>query len=170
MIEFILHSIYVSDISIVIIATLIAMLLWPVLAVLLKRQMRILSSVVAVLSVMVILYATVFSRGESSFGVELFPFASFIRAFEQPEAYRSMFMNLVLFVPIGLSLPFVFRGKISKKVLLTVLFGFVLSVTIEMSQYLFALGFAETDDIICNTLGTIVGGCDYLILKLWCKD
>lgn len=170
MIDFILHTIYVSDIFTVIIATLVAILLWSIFAVCFKQQMRVISSVVAVLAVIVILYTTVLSRGESTLGAQWFPFASFARAIEQPEAYRSMLMNVVLFVPLGLSLPFVFRGKISKKVLLTVLFGFVLSVTIEMSQYLFTLGFAETDDIICNTLGTIVGGCDYLILKLWCKD
>lgn len=160
-------NIYVSNISTVIIATLVAIFVWSIIGAVLKQQMRMISSVVVVLSVAVILYTTVFSRGETAIGAQFAPFASFVRAIEQPEAYRSMLMNVILFVPLGLALPFIFRSKVSKRVLLAVLSGLVLSVMIEFSQYVFALGFAETDDVICNTLGTAVGSCAYpLSLKL----
>lgn len=121
--------------------------------------MRVISSVVAVLSLVAILYATVLSRNKSSYGIELVPFSSFVRAVEQPEIWRSMFMNIVLFVPLGLALPFVFRGNVSKCVLLTILSGFVLATAIEISQYIFVLGSVETDDVICNTIGVFIGSC-----------
>ena len=35
--------------------------------------------------------------------------------------------------------------------------GFLLSVAIESFQYYFCLGRAETDDVICNTLGCVLG-------------
>lgn len=161
MIDRFIHIVYVSNISSIIIATLICMVLWIIIGVIFKRQMRVISSVVAILSAVVILYVTLFSRGETAIGAELIPFDSFVRAVEQPEAYRSMLMNIVLFVPLGIALPFVFSGKSARRVFLAVLLGFVLSAMVEFSQYMFALGLAETDDVICNTLGTVVGSCAY---------
>lgn len=52
-----------------------------------------------------ILYMTLYIRSEGDHEVILTPFQSFIEAKEQPEAYRSMLMNVFLFVPLGLSLP-----------------------------------------------------------------
>ena len=161
MVDWVILNIYVSNISTIIIATLICMVLWIIIGVIFKRQMRAISSVVAVLLVLAILYVTVFSRAESFSVIELVPFSSFVRAVEQPEIWRSMFMNIVLFVPLGLTLPFVFRGNVSKCVLLTILSGFVLAITIEISQYIFVLGSVETDDVICNTIGAFVGSCAY---------
>ena len=41
------------------------------------------------------------------------------------------------------------------RIALTALTSCVLSAGIEYAQYRFALGMAETDDVICNTLGAV---------------
>jgi glycopeptide antibiotics resistance protein len=131
--------------------------------------MRIIGAVLAVVFIAVILYITVFSRNERHLGVDLIPFSSFERVKSQPEMYRSMLMNVLLFVPPGLSLPFVFGGSTVKRILLTILTGFLLSVIVEAIQYFGVLGMAETDDVLCNTLGTVIGSCAYPLSQLWRK-
>lgn len=126
-------------------------------------------AILSIVCVAVILYATVISRGESSVGHDFTPFSSFQRAVEQPEMYRSMLMNVFLFEPLGLMLPFVIKGSTVKRILLTIVIGFALSVAIEASQYFFALGMAEADDVICNTVGAALGACAYLLTLLWRK-
>ena len=126
-------------------------------------------AILSIVCVVVILYATVISRGESSLGYDFTPFSSFQRAVEQPEMYRSMLMNVFLFEPLGLMLPFVIKGSTVKRILLTIVIGFALSVAIEASQYFFALGMAEADDVICNTVGAALGACAYLLTLLWRK-
>jgi glycopeptide antibiotics resistance protein len=42
---------------------------------------------------------------------------------------------------------------------LTTLFGAAFSILIEVSQYLFQLGFSDIDDFLFNTLGAAAGAC-----------
>lgn len=163
------HAIYASSISTILITIPILLLVWSVIGAAFYKYMRIIGAVLAVIAIGAILYATVLSRSESGKGADFIPFSSFERAKIQPEMYRSMLMNVFLFVPLGLSLPFVFGGGTGKRILLTVLVGLFLSVTIEAIQYFGKLGMAETDDVICNTAGTAIGSCAYLLSLLWKK-
>lgn len=163
------QNIYVSNISSILIAIPILLLVWSVIGAAFYKYMRIVGAVLAVIAIGAILYITVFSRGESGKGADFIPFSSFVRAKIQPEMYRSMLMNVFLFVPLGLSLPYVFSGSIVKRILLAILIGFLLSVTVEAIQYFAHLGMAETDDVICNTVGTAIGSCAYLLSLLWSK-
>ena len=38
-----------------------------------------------------------------------------------------------------------------------------MSTVIEYTQYHFSLGMAETDDVICNTLGAFIGSTSLII-------
>ena len=163
------HRIYILDISTILIAMPILLLVWSVIGAAFYKHMRIIGTVMAVIAVGAILYATVISRGESGKGADFIPFSSFARAKIQPEMYRSMLMNVFLFVPLGLALPFVFGTSTGKRILLTILVGLLLSVTVEAIQYFANLGMTETDDVICNTLGTAIGSCAYLLSLLWRK-
>ena len=165
----IFHLIYVSGIPIIFVTISIMLLFWSALGAAFYKWMRIIGAALAVIAVVGILYATVFSRGENGIGADFIPFSSFERAKIQPEMYRSMLMNVFLFVPLGLSLPYVFGGGTAKRILLTILIGFLLSVIVEAIQYFGNLGMAETDDVICNTLGTAIGTCAYLLSLLWRK-
>ena len=163
------QNIYVSNISSILIAIPILLLVWSMIGTAFYKYMRIIGAVLAVIAIGAILYITVFSRGESGKGADFIPFSSFARAKIQPEMYRSMLMNVFLFVPLGLSLPYVFSGSIAKRILLAILIGFLLSVTVEAIQYFAHLGMAETDDVICNTVGTAIGSCAFLLSLLWSK-
>lgn len=58
--------------------------------------------------------------------------------------------NIVLFAPVGF---IAYRGSILKAVLV----GLACSLGIETAQYLFAWGYSDTDDVLCNTAGTALG-------------
>ena len=69
--------------------------------------------------------------------------------------------NIVLLVPIGFLVPFVYRNMTWKKTLaLAVAAGFA----IEGMQALFRVGIFDIDDIILNGLGVIVGYWVFTIL------
>ena len=163
------HNIYVSNISTILIAIPVLLLVWSVIGAAFYKRMRIIGVLLAAIAVAAIFYITVFKRSESGAIPSFVPFSSFARAKRQPEVYRSMLMNVFLFVPLGLSLPYVFGGGTAKRILLTILIGFLLPVTVEVIQYFGHLGMAETDDVICNTLGTAIGSFAYLLSLLWRK-
>lgn len=72
-------------------------------------------------------------------------------------------MNVVLFYPAGLPgcEALSKRWKRVWKVLLVTCVFPLVSIGIEYSQYRFVLGLAETDNVIHNTLGTLLGALDY---------
>lgn len=118
----------------------------------------------------VIIIATLTDRTPDTFSAvpELLPFHSYraVMAGENPELLRSNFMNAVLFYPIGLLGCDVLPGSWSRKRRVLVAAGLcvLLSLGIECSQYLFALGQSEADDVIHNGLGALLGGavCELL--------
>ncbi len=114
----------------------------------------------------VIFFMTVYTRGESPSEAVLVPFQSFQEAKIQPELYRSMLMNVFLFVPIGLSLPFVLgKGKLPE--FFTVVAALAFTAGIEYMQYRYALGWCEVDDVIMNTLGAVVGTQAHWCFRNW---
>lgn len=70
-----------------------------------------------------------------------------------------MVLNAVLFVPLGVVLPLLWRGCNLPKTLGT---GFALSLLIELSQ-LFNYRATDIDDLIMNTLGTLIGYSIYVL-------
>lgn len=72
-------------------------------------------------------------------------------------------LNIVLFIPLGFFLPFLYKKyKNLKKVTLS---GFILSLSIEIVQ-MFGRGATDINDLITNTIGTILG---YFVYKLLSK-
>lgn len=100
---------------------------------------------------------TLWFRSETVSEVILTPFYSFVEAKTEPEIYRSMLMNVFLFVPLGLTMPFALPSKWKHRRLITIIFAFLLSGGIEFLQYRYSLGRCEVDDVICNTLGAVIG-------------
>lgn len=58
--------------------------------------------------------------------------------------------NIIFFIPFGVLVP----RKNWKIVLITAI---IFSTVIEIVQYIGGYGLAELDDVICNTLGAMVG-------------
>lgn len=117
---------------------------------------------IAVVYTVLLLYMTVASRSETPYGgLRLLPFYSFYLAREENrEFYRTLLMNVFLFFPLGLTLPFGLSAR-KRPVLQALLLGILLSVCIEALQYAFSLGWAETDDVIMNALGLLIGSVPY---------
>lgn len=61
--------------------------------------------------------------------------------------------NVLLFIPFGYLLSIVTNLKYKTIALI----GLGLSLGIELLQYFFAIGLAELDDLIANTIGTAIG-------------
>ena len=116
-------------------------------------------------SAMIIIYTTILTRTPGNYEVILTPFATFTAAHQQPELYREMLMNIFLFFPLGLTLSNALPRKWRRwvRIILTTLIGCILSAGIEYVQYRYALGMAEVDDVICNTLGAFIGSTSLLI-------
>ena len=72
-------------------------------------------------------------------------------------------LNVLLFVPIGFLAVCGLQGMTFKKVLYL---GGGFSVFIELLQFVFKKGFCETDDVIHNVLGCMIGyGLNIVIFK-----
>lgn len=161
-----LHYIYTRSFISIITFMVLALAAWGALPARVgARHWRWGNLVLALLITAAILYATLFSRAEGSTGLILAPFATFTAARVQPELYREMLMNVFLFFPLGLTLSNALPRKWHRwgKIALTTLVGCILSAGIECVQYRYALGLAETDDVICNTLGAFIGSTSLLI-------
>lgn len=63
--------------------------------------------------------------------------------------------NIILFIPLGLLLPFLYK-KFSHFVP-CILFGTLISLTIEVSQLLTKRGYFQIDDILTNMVGCAIG-------------
>lgn len=161
----ILHYIYSRSFIGVITFMALALAAWGALPARVgARRWRWGNLVLVLLMAAAILYATLFSRAEGSTGLILTPFATFTAALQQPELYREMLMNVFLFFPLGLTLSNALPRKWHRwgRIILTTLVGCALSAGIECAQYRYALGLAETDDVICNTLGAFLGAASLL--------
>ena len=161
-----LHYIYSRSFISVITFMALALTAWGALPARVgARRWRWGNLVLVLLMAAAILYATLFSRAEGGTGLILTPFASLTAARIQPEIYREMLMNVFLFFPLGLTLSNALPRKWHRwgRIILTTLIGCAFSAGIEYAQYRYALGLAETDDVICNTLGAFLGAASLLV-------
>ena len=161
-----LHYIYSRSFISVITFMALALAAWGALPARVgARRWRWGNLVLVLLMTAAILYATLFSRAEGSTGLILTPFATFVAAQQQLELYREMLMNVFLFFPLGLTLSNALPRRWHRwlRIIFTTLVGCALSAGIECAQYRCALGLAETDDVICNTMGAFIGSTSLLI-------
>ena len=78
--------------------------------------------------------------------------------------FMQVYLNIVMFVPMGYLLPYVFdwyrRSHITAKVTFT---SFLATLLIENIQLITKLGFYDCDDIISNTFGGFLGQHFYIM-------
>ena len=72
---------------------------------------------------------------------------------------KEVIENFIIFIPVGIY--FKMFNKSNRQVML---YGFIFSLVLEISQFVFGLGATDITDIITNTSGTILGVLGYLIL------
>lgn len=160
-----MRHIYALPLHMVIILMLALLIVWAMLSLHKNQKKRtIINLVLCSITALTILYATILTRTPGDYKPILTPFATFTAALQQPELYREMLMNVFLFFPLGLTLSNALPRKWHRwlRIILTTLVGCALSAGIEYAQYRYALGMAEVDDVICNTLGTFLGAASLL--------
>ncbi len=75
--------------------------------------------------------------------------------------FTHLLLNILLFIPLGIALPFVYSKASLPK---TALIALLLSFFIETVQFFLARE-CDIDDLICNVLGAVFGYLLYLLLK-----
>ncbi|OUP66991.1 hypothetical protein B5F13_01135 [Drancourtella sp. An177] len=101
-----------------------------------------------------VLWITLFSRIGSGYRGFLLPFTSYIEVFKGNwHSLEEIIENIILFMPLGMVLGAVKRWGWKGIIVI----GLCSSLSIELLQAIFALGTFEFDDLIHNTIGTVVG-------------
>lgn len=106
----------------------------------------------------VVFLATIFTSRYTSFkNTNLQPFSSYLYAWNNFDfsLWLNIILNVLMFIPLGFLLPLI--NQRLKKWWLTYLTGLLLTITIEITQYISKRGILETDDIINNLLGCMIG-------------
>lgn len=179
--------VYVSPLSKIRWWILILVLSWGILLLAFSRRhwlwhlWRSINCILCIISLVVIIRTTLFRNAYEDRVIYLIPFYSLYLARLQPEKYREMLMNVFMFLPVGLTIPYavdLITDRFYKKRELLSDFGFrnrfriigysiflaaAFSFGIELLQAIFALGTAEVDDVIMNTLGAAIGCCPFLV-------
>lgn len=161
-----MRHIYAIPLHMVIFLMLALLIVWTMLFLHQNQRKRsIINAVLCSITALTILYATILTRTPGVPAVILAPFAALAAARIQPEIYREMLMNVFLFFPLGLTLSNALPRKWHRwlRIILTTFVSCALSAGIEYAQYRYALGMAEVDDVICNTLGAFIGSTSLLI-------
>lgn len=120
----------------------------------------VLGALVFIVYFAVLIYATLFTFNEYVYGksANLVLFDS-IRLMWRSNDYWLIFKNIIgnvmLFFPLGLLLPLIFRVFNSWRLMFVV--GFSTSFVIEVLQYEYAKRIFDIDDILLNGMGAMVG-------------
>lgn len=140
---------------------------WAVITKLLRRKEKAyqwwkrFNIVLCICSFLLIIKMTLWGRNPGVRELELLPFYTFTTVSYNNEAFRTMLMNVMLFVPFGLTIPYVIEVMPMKerryRWITCVLIGLLISVAVEGVQYWLGIGRTETDDVICNTVGCLMG-------------
>lgn len=101
--------------------------------------------------------AVIFRESGESSRINLVPLSSYFDIAENSYLMEKAVinvLNVIMFIPVGLFLGFGFRRITWETVLLM---GLGVSFSIEFLQFIFKRGFCETDDLIHNLLGCVIG-------------
>lgn len=113
---------------------------------------------------MAIVFGAVFLSRGGMYGVaNLHLFSSYKEGYHEMDMslLRNNALNIMLFIPLGFLLP-IYSDKF-KKVYTAVPIGFLVTLAIEVIQYITKMGIFEVDDIFNNTFGTLIGYCIFMI-------
>ena len=159
-----IHKIPVFGFAMIIIALVAA---WTVISFFFHRRpsWKRTNAVLLAAAVTGVVLITVVFRSSDVRELSLTPFISFEYAKIHPDVYAEVILNVILFMPIGFSLPNVICGRFRRPVLISAAFSFLLSLTAEALQYALAIGHSEVDDLIFNTLGAFIGTVPFIVVK-----
>lgn len=80
-------------------------------------------------------------------------------------------INVFLFFPLGMTIFFTFQSifldSIRKIIIIALLVGFILSISIEIFQYMVPDRIPSVSDVIANTGGAVFGCYIFYFRKMW---
>ncbi|MGN0249799.1 MAG: VanZ family protein [Oliverpabstia sp.] len=139
-----------------------------------KKRIRRVSWILFVLYIMLLIYCLFISEGfgrknffELRYRYNLVPFQEIQRFWVHRKkvgnqiAFMNIAGNVIGFLPYGFLLPILNRRF--RNIWLAGLMGFGFSLSVETIQLVFRVGCFDVDDLILNTLGTVLGYCMFLI-------
>lgn len=99
---------------------------------------------------------------------QLVPFGTIIPYIKQAHVISDWFVqnlacNIVMFVPYGILYPNIIHKE--NKCRRTILSACIVSVCVEIFQYVSAFGHCDIDDVILNVAGTALGLGVYVVIK-----
>ena len=109
-------------------------------------------------------FARIGLRGMELYEINFIPFFTISEQLSQLQVtmtVANLLINIFLLVPLGLYLP-VLWGK--KKIIIYFCLIVIISLFVEVVQFIFDLGAADIDDIILNSFGGFLGLMSYKIL------
>lgn len=152
---------YALPLSVVIRGIAACVLLWTFHTSLVSRRRgwTAVNAVCLILTLLFLVNVTLLRRSPGQHSIILTPFACLQPMYRNSETWRLIVMNIAVFVPIGLTLPELLPRKWHPlvRMLAAAALAFLFSALIEQAQYHFSLGTTEADDVICNTLGALIG-------------
>jgi glycopeptide antibiotics resistance protein len=75
--------------------------------------------------------------------------------------------NIIIFIPLGIYMTLVNRNKL---ILVNTILVTLLSLLVEIAQFIFAVGATDIDDIILNTIGGLLGVLLFHVISYLFKD
>lgn len=138
-------------------ALVIAFAIWCIIVLLKQKQKtRKIYSFLLFEYLLLFFFSTiVFRKNLEQVQCEIIPFWSYFAIMKgRYDLIPEIFMNIIVFIPVGFCLPFSF-SRVSCS--LALLFAVIVSSLIEFLQFVLIKGTAEIDDIIHNTLGCLIG-------------
>ena len=82
----------------------------------------------------------------------------------KPQDIVQVYLNVMLFVPMGYLLPYVFNWFRARATIRPVVACFVISLATENMQLIFRRGLYDLDDLLSNTMGGLVGQVLFLLI------
>ena len=132
---------------------------------------RIILYIVFTIYLVVLFYLVLFARSKNvdylvrNSGINLF-IMSWQGGTIPSMEFMEFYLNMVLFIPMGYLLPYIFKFFRAHSLRRPLLASFLMSVLIENLQLMTKRGTYDTSDIIANTLGALIGAYLYLQLAL----
>lgn len=150
----------------VIMITVCSVASWMLLMIFIRssRMIRYMNLTLLTITLLITIHYTLLIRTPGSVSsFRIIPFNDLYRGQKQPTIYREMWLNMMMFVPMGISLTLILKTSKSKIIFI----GMGTSVLIETIQLVFSMGICEIDDVIVNTLGMIFGViCSTVIVSI----
>ncbi len=139
-----------------------------------KKKIRIIGWILFIIYILLLIYFLFlseeygrkdFAQRDYQYNLVLFQEIRRFWVYRERVGYLAAFLNLagnvIGFLPFGFILPVI--GKRMKNGFLVTVCGFCLSLFVESMQLIFKVGSFDVDDLLLNTLGTVLGYLAFLI-------